>query len=238
MLLSGLSVIGYVRVSSQEQVTEGVSLEAQKGKIMAWAEATDARLVEVIEDPAVSGSRPLAERPGGSRIAALLDQRDPSVGAVIITRLDRLGRSAAETLAHLHSFSTGKIGLVSITDRLDLTTPAGRAAASISAVFSQLEKELIGLRTSEALARLQMEGKAYGATPFGFRREGDLLVADEDQQRVIRQILDLRYARCSFREIAAWLNSEGVAAQRGGKWSPMSVRSICLTAAKRAELSA
>jgi len=237
-VLSELTVIGYIRVSSQEQAAEGVSLDAQRAKIEAWAEATDAALVEVIADAAVSGSRPLAERPGGSRIASLLDQRDPKVGAVIITRLDRLGRNAAETLTHLHRFATGKVGLVSIADRLDLTTPAGRAAASIQAVFGQLERELIGARTAEALARLQAEGRAYGATPYGFRRDGDLLVADEDQQRVIRTILEFRASRCSFREIADWLNREGIPAKRGGRWSPMSVRSICLTAARRARLAA
>jgi hypothetical protein len=97
---------------------------------------------------------------------------------------------------------------------------------------------LIGQRTSEALARLQVEGRVYAATPFGFQRDGDLLVADEEQQRVIRQILELRASRCSFREIAGWLNREAIPAKRGGRWSPMSVRSVCLTAARRDELAA
>jgi DNA invertase Pin-like site-specific DNA recombinase len=190
-----------------------------------------------VEDGAVSGSKPLVERPGGARIAALLDQRNPKVGAVVIVRLDRLGRTAAETLGHLHRFSTGKLGLISLTDRIDLTSPAGRAGASMQAVFSQLERDLIGARTAEALARLQAKGRVYGAVPYGYRRDGDLLVADENQQRVIREILDLRYSRCSFREIASWLNDEGIPAKKGGRWSPMSVRSVCLTSARRDELA-
>ncbi len=236
--LSELTAIGYIRVSSQEQAAEGISLEAQRAKIEAWAEATDATLMEVIEDPAVSGSRPLAERPGGSRIAAMLDQRAPSVDAVVISRLDRLGRNASETLAHLHRFANGKLGLVSILDRLDLSTPQGRAMAGVAAVFGQLERELIGQRTAEALARLQAEGKPYSALPFGFIRQGDRLLPHPDEQRVIKQILELRYSRCSFREIASWLNGESIPAKRGGSWSPMSVRSVCLTAARRDELAA
>ena len=55
---------------------------------------------------------------------------------------------------------------------------------------------------------------------------------------MIKQILELRESRCSFREIAAWLNGEGIPAKKGGRWSPMSVRSVCLTAARRAEVEA
>lgn len=238
MALSGLTVIGYVRVSSAEQAVDGISLEAQRTRIEAWAEATDASLVEVIEDAAVSGSRPLSQRVGGSRIAALLEQRAPKVDAVIITRLDRLGRNASETLGHLHRFASGKLGLVSILDRLDLTTPQGRAMAGVAAVFGQLERELIAQRTAESLARLQVEGKPYGAIPYGRRRDGDRLVVDHRQERVVRQIRALREAGNSFRKIADWLNGEGIRAKRGGAWSAMSVRSVCLTAARRDELAA
>lgn len=230
--MSGLTVIGYVRVSTQEQAVEGSSLSSQRAKIEAWAEATDAALIDVVEDGAVSGTRHLAEREGGARIARLLEQRRPEVDAVVITRLDRLGRNAAETLGHLRCFASGRVGLVSITDRLDLTTPSGRAMASMSAVFAELERELIGARTAEALARLRDEGRAYGAVPYGFDRVGDHLVANTDQQRMVKEIVELRESRCSFREIASWLNNEGVPAKRGGCWSPMSVRSVCLTAAR------
>jgi DNA invertase Pin-like site-specific DNA recombinase len=236
--LSGLTVIGYVRVSSQEQAAEGVSLEAQKAKIRAWADATDSRLVQVIEDAAVSGSRPLAQRDGGRHIAGLLDLREPPVDAIVISRLDRLGRDASETLGHLHRFANGKIGLVSILDRLDLSTPQGRAMAGVAAVFGQLERELISERTADALARLRAEGKAFGPVPYGWLRSGDHLVPDTDEQRVRREIIELRESRCSFREIAGWLNSEGIAAKKGGRWSPMSVRSVCMTAARDEELAA
>src|SRR5689334_2313844 len=96
-----LRAIGYVRVSTQEQVAEGASLDAQRRRIEAWAEATDADLWDVIEDAGVSGSRPLSMREGGRRIESLLDARNPEADAVVITRLDRLGRDAAENLACL-----------------------------------------------------------------------------------------------------------------------------------------
>jgi site-specific DNA recombinase len=233
--LDELTVIGYTRVSSQEQATEGVSLDAQRAQIEAWCAATGAVLLDVVEDDPVSGSRPLAEREGGSRIARLLTQRVPEAMACAITRLDRLGRDAAETLTHLQQFARGRVGLVSLRERLDLTTPHGKAMAGVSAVFGQLEKELIGERTAEALDRLRDEGKVYGAVPYGWIRSGDILVPDTDEQRVRKEIIELRESRCSFREIATWLDREGIPAKKGGRWSAMSVRSVCLSAARREE---
>jgi DNA invertase Pin-like site-specific DNA recombinase len=104
----------------------------------------------------------MAQRPGGQRIVDLMNQRRPGVDSVVIAQLDRLGRDAAETLAHLRQFSKGNLGLVSILDRLDLSTAQGRAQAGIAAVFSQLERELIGQRTAEALGELKAQGRVYG----------------------------------------------------------------------------
>jgi site-specific DNA recombinase len=236
--LSPLSVIGYVRVSSQEQLSEGVSLEAQKARIEAWCEATGATLVHVVEDGAVSGTKPLAHREGGVRIARLLERRKPEADAVIVTRLDRLGRNAAEALGLLRGFANGPVGLVSLADRIDLTTPSGRAMASMSAVFAELERDLIGARTSEALARLRDDGKVFGGIPYGWVRSGGDLLPDTDEQRVRREIIELRESRCSYREIASWLDREGIAAKKGGRWSAMSVRSVCLSAARREEFAA
>ena len=81
-----------------------MSLEAQRGRIWTWCEAADANLLTVVEDLGISGSRRLADRPGGSEIAALLNQREPRVDAVAVVRLDRLGRDAAETLELLKRF--------------------------------------------------------------------------------------------------------------------------------------
>jgi site-specific DNA recombinase len=110
--------VGYTRCSTEEQAVDGVSLATQLGRIEAWCDVADAELVEVIEDGGVSGTRPPADRPGGARIAALLAARKPQAEAVVIARLDRLRRDAAETLSYLRQFSVGKVGLVSVADRL------------------------------------------------------------------------------------------------------------------------
>jgi Resolvase, N terminal domain len=84
-----MKITGYVRVSTAEQVTEGMSLEAQENRIKAWADANDAEVVEIIRDEAVSGSKLLADRPGGKKVAKLLEARRPGVDAVVVLRRDR-----------------------------------------------------------------------------------------------------------------------------------------------------
>src|SRR5690349_20347643 len=127
--MGSLRVVGYVRCSTHEQSSDELSLEAQAGRIEAWAAVHDAEIVRTIDDPATSGTRPLASRPGGSEISKLLHQRKSHVDAVAVVRLDRLRRDAAECLDLLKRFSQGRIGLVSITERLDLTSATGRAMA-------------------------------------------------------------------------------------------------------------
>ncbi len=178
-----MKVLAYTRCSTEEQAVEGVSLSTQLGRIEAWCEATGAELGEVIEDGAVSGTRPLADRPGGARVASLLEARNRGVDAVIIVRLDRLARNAADALYWLHRFARGSVGLVSIDDRLDLGSPQGKAMAQISAVFAELERNLGAVRTSDALCDLRSRGKVYGPTAFGWSRDGDNLIPTPPSSR-------------------------------------------------------
>ena len=98
--------------------------------------------------------------------------------------MDRLGRDAAEQIALLKRFRSGKVGLVAIAQQIDLATPHGRAMAQIGAVFNELERALIAERTTEALSELRRK-VGHGITPHSagtsstdiakeLRRAGDL----------------------------------------------------------------
>ena len=225
-----MKVVGYTRCSTDEQAVDGVSLATQLGRIRAWCDAMNAELVEVIEDAGVSGTRPLADRPGGARVASLLEARNPDVDAVVIVRLDRLARNAADTLHWLHKFATGSVGLVSIDDRLDLGSAQGRAMAGMVAIFSALERDLGAIRTSQALCELRSRGEAYGPTPFGFQRDGDSLVLHASEQKALARMRRLREKGKSYRAIAQSLNRSGTPAKKGGAWFASSVRSVLGTA--------
>lgn len=229
-------MIGYAQVSTQEQATEGVSLEAQEHRIRAWAAATGAELADLVRDEGVSGAKLLADRPGGRRIAQLLDARRPAVDAVVVVRMDRLGRDAAEQIALLKRFRTGKVGLAAIAQQIDLATPHGRAMAQIGAVFNELERALIAERTTEALAELRQQGRAWNHPPFGWQVTAGRLEPVESEQETLAMARQLRAAGASYKRIAAQLTAEGRQAKRAGAWSAMSVRSVLNTSAKLADL--
>jgi site-specific DNA recombinase len=223
-----VKIAGYVRVSTQEQVSEGMSLEAQENKIRSWAEANDHEVIEIFVEEAVSGSKLLSERPQGKRIAKLLEARRPGVDAVVVVRMDRLGRDAAEQLSLIKKARTGRVGLVAISQHLDLATPHGRAMAQIGAVFAELERALIAERTAETLKSMRAAGRVYNHAPFGWRAEGEFLVRDDDEQKTLARLVELCSEGLSYRKVAAILTEEGHPTKRGGSWAAMSVRNVYL----------
>jgi site-specific DNA recombinase len=225
-----LRVVGYARCSTAEQAADGLSLDAQEGRIRAWAQAVDAVVVDVSTDAGVSGTKALKDREGGARIAELLDARRPDVDAVVVLRLDRLGRNAAETLALLRRFRSAPVGLVSVADHIDLATPHGRAMAGISAVFAELERDLLSERTADALSELRSQGRVWNHPPFGWRVDDGRLVDDDEEQATLARMVQLRANGLGYGKIATTLTAEGRPTKRGGPWQAMSVRSILRTA--------
>ncbi len=150
----------------------------------------------------------------------------------MVARLDRLGRDAAETLTLLKRFRTGKVGLVSLAEHVDLATPHGRAMAGIGAVFAELERSLIAQRTSEALGELRRQGRAWNHAPFGWRVEDGFLVADADEQATLERARELRATGYGDARIATVLSAEQRPTKRGGSWAAMSV-SRCLAVAEK-----
>jgi site-specific DNA recombinase len=229
-----MKIAGYVRVSTSEQATEGMSLEAQEAKIYAWAEANGATVTEIVREEGVSGTKLLADRPAGKRIAKLLEARRPGVDAVVVVRMDRLGRDAAEQIALLKRFRTGKVGVVAIAQKIDLATPHGRAMAQIGAIFSELERALIAERTQETLSEMKSQGRVYNHAPFGWDADGDYLVANASEQAILRRLVALRKRGLGYLKVATILNEEGHKTKRGGPWQAMSVRNIYLRTVEEA----
>jgi site-specific DNA recombinase len=225
---SSLRVAAYLRCSTTEQANDGLSLDAQSTRIESWAIATGATIVETVVDAGVSGTKPLASREGGQRIATLMNAKSPDVDAVIVMRLDRLGRDASESLALFKRFRNGKVGLVSVVDQVDLATAHGRAMAGVSAVFAELERALIAQRTSDALAELKSQLRPWNHPPLGWTAVDGQLVRVESEQATVALMRDSRAAGLSYRAVAENLRDRGLPTKRGGRWEAATVRSTLL----------
>jgi len=139
-----MKTVGYVRVSTDRQADQGVSLEAQEAKIRAMATVQSAELLEVIVDGGESAKS--LTRPGLQRLLALIHAG--KVQAVIVAKLDRLTRSVKDLCGLLELFEKRKVALISVAELLDTGSAAGRLVITIMGAVSQWEREAIGERTA------------------------------------------------------------------------------------------
>ena len=144
-----MKVVGYIRVSTEEQADSGAGLEVQRAAITAEAERRGFELLAIHEDAGASG-KALSGRPGLAHALAAVDQGEAD--ALIVAKLDRLSRSLLDFSELMARSRRRGWALVALDLQVDTTTPAGEMLASILAVFAQFERRLIGQRTREALA--------------------------------------------------------------------------------------
>jgi len=212
-------VIGYMRVSTEEQAESRAGLEAQRAAILAEAERRGWHLVEVIEDAGFSGKS--LKRPG---IATALDAlRRHRADALVVAKLDRLSRSLLDLAGLMETATREHWALVALDVNVDTTTPSGKAMASMMGVFAQLERDLIGQRTREALAIRRREGVQLGRPR--------LL-----PEAVVARIVAERAEGAALQLIADRLTAEGVPGGQGGRrWYASTVRAVLVSAGRRAK---
>jgi len=217
-----LRVAGYARVSTEEQGQQGVSLSAQRERIEGYCTARNWHLLRIYTDVA-SGKD--MKRPGLQQL--LEEAKRGAFEVVVFTKLDRLSRRVLDWGRLQEEMRQVEVGLVSIGEGLDDTTPMGRAMANIVATFAQLEREVIGERTAAALRYKREHLHVYGHTPYGFKRKGDQLLPNASELAVIEEIFTRRAAGASLREIAGALAEKRVLSPAGrAEWSAEGIRKI------------
>ena len=222
-------VVGYVRVSTEQQASEGVSLEAQRTKLTAYATALDLELVAVFEDAGLSGKS--LDRPGLAAALAMLDAGDAD--GLVVTKLDRLTRSVRDLGELVDRYFSERFSLLSVNDSIDTRTAAGRLVLNVLAAVSQWEREATAERTRDALGQLRAQGLRLGGEALGWRRsdardQGGHRTLERlvDEVSTIDRIVELDASGCSLREIADILRLEGRATKRGGRWHPMTIQRV------------
>jgi site-specific DNA recombinase len=194
-----MKAIGYIRVSTEDQAREGVSLDNQAEKIKAYAIVKDLDLLDVIVDAGISAKD--LDREGMQRVLGLL--QDKKAEAVIVYKLDRLTRSTKDLLSLVYDlFIPNDIALHSINETLDTTTANGRFFITMLGGIATWERETISERTRDALGYKKTKKEWLGRIPFGFRIKDNRLIEDPEQMKVIQKAKRLRRAGKSIRDIA------------------------------------
>jgi DNA invertase Pin-like site-specific DNA recombinase len=208
-----VKVVGYIRVSTEEQADSGAGLEAQRKTIRAACEAKGWELLALAEDAGLSGSR--MDRPGLQE--ALRTVEASEADGIVVAKVDRLSRSLLHFTTLIERSRKQGWQLVALDLGVDTSTASGELMANTIASFAQFERRLIGERTRDALAVKKAEGVRLGRPRS---------LPDE----VVEEILTRRGGGETFKAIADDLNSRGVATAHGGKaWYPATVRKIVKT---------
>ena len=226
---SNKTAIGYVRVSTQEQVSEGVSLDAQRDRLRAYCKDHAIKLIDIKVDEGISGGT--LDRPGLQ--AALQMLRRGRANTLIVVKLDRLSRSLRDVCTLVEEFfSDERYHLLSLCGMVNTHSAAGRMVLMNLANYAQFEREMISERTRDALRHMKSQGVRLGPAPYGFafgtecdssgRRK---LIPIPEEQEVIQRIKSLCAEGLSFAKIAQRLNAVQTPARRNGTWR---VNRICI----------
>lgn len=233
------TAIGYIRVSTEGQATEGQSLNDQRERIEAYAKAHGYNLVGIEADEGLSGKN--TDRPG---LQSALRQVCRTKGVLIVVKLDRLARSTRDAIELVENIDACGADLASITEQIDTATAQGRFVYRLFASLGELEREQIAERTRAALAFRKAHGMKLGSARPGHwegrehrRRAGAALgsAAAAAARRAERAPVyaqaepiaaGMRAAGQSLRAIAAELNARGITTPRGADWHAAQVRRL------------
>jgi len=213
------TAIAYIRVSTEEQAREGVSLEAQEERIRAYCSLAGLTLAGVVRECGVSGAKPFRTRDGGDQLLRELKRK--AIKNVVAVKLDRLFRDAADALSQTREWDHRGVALHLIDfggQTLSTASAMGRLFLTLTAAFAELERNLISERTAAALQYKKGLGQVYGPTPYGFERVGDAIRPLASEQAVLARIRRWRGEKLTMREIADRLNAADVPTKRRGKW--------------------
>ncbi len=216
-----ISAIGYVRVSTEEQAKEGISIDAQSEKLRQYADLHDINLVDIIVDAGASAKS--LKRPGLDSALAMLQSGEAD--ALLIYKLDRLTRSVVD-LGRLIDEYFKRYELLSVMDDLNTSSANGRLVLNVLTSIAQWERETICERTADSLQYMKEQRRVYNHLPLGYRDNGGMLQPIDDEQITVAEIFDMHSKGMSMHKIANSLNERGIVGKRGGCFYASTVRAI------------
>lgn len=217
-----MKIIGYIRVSTDQQAESGFGLEAQKKAIEDYASKRGKSITQCYSDEGLGGSTSLDKRPGILNAIQALAKGD----ILAIVKRDRLGRDpfivamieSAVARKGAHIISAAGEG----TDNND---PQSILMRRMIDAFAEYERLIIKARTKAALRVKKEKGERVGHIPFGYQLapDGIHLEQEQNEQAIIKQIQRLRSRGLSLREMALVLNKKQLFNRANAKWNHASI---------------
>ena len=215
--------IAYIRVSSKRQVDEGVSMEAQKRRILEYARFKSLNLADddIIIEEGVSGGIPIWERPRGRLLKQKLSTGQ--YANLISMKIDRMFRMTTDMLNTIDELADADISIHIVDmngEALDTSTSMGRFFLTVMGAMAEMERGLISERTQEGMNQLKSTHQKFTQSLYGWNaKEDGSLYPNWNEQDVIDYMhwqIDVNGMSASA--VARNLNKLNIKGKRGGKW--------------------
>jgi len=202
--------IGYCRVSTIGQSIDGVSLDAQKGKIEAWGQLHNYDVVVLVETQSGkrADNRPVLQK--------TIDRACRDRVPLVFYSLSRVSRNTREMIEIAERLEKNGADMVSLSENIDTSSASGKMVFRLLAVLAEFERDVISERTRTALAHIRANGGIIGGTsPYGFKHDNGKIVKDPKEQKNLSIIRGLHERGLTYREIQDELRKRKVLNRRG-----------------------
>lgn len=213
----------YVRVSTEEQATEGFSIQAQLDALRNYAHFHEMDIVNEYLDEGVSGKN-ISGRPQLLRL--IKDSRNKQFDTVLIYKIDRIARKAKDSLQILDELEELGVKLVSLKENFDASTPVGKLMYQMMSGFAEMERSTIIERTTMGMNERAKQGKYNGGLCLGYDNVDKLLVINEEEALIIRKIFNLSEQQLGYKAIVRQVNLSGHKTKKGNSFSVFGVKVI------------
>ena len=206
----GVKVYSYIRVSTSIQV-DGYSLDAQRQAIQNYANYEKMHIVREYADEGFSGKNIAGREQFQEMLEDIQSDRD-GVKFVLVFKLSRFGRNAADTLFSLQTMQDFGVNLISVDDKLDSSTDVGKVMISIMSSMAEMERDNIHAQTMAGRRqKARMGGWNGGFAPYGYKLINGHLTVEEEEAKVVRMIFDLFVnTTLGANGVAKKLNDDGI----------------------------
>ncbi len=205
-----IKVYTYTRVSTAMQ-TDGYSLDAQKARMKAYADYNDYEIVGTYEDAGKSG-KSIEGRLEFNRMMEDIKSGKDGVSFVLVFKLSRFGRNAADVLSTLQVMQDFGVNLICVEDGIDSSKDAGKLMIPVLSAVAETERENIRVQTMEGRIQKAREGKWNGGfAPYGYQLIDGKLQISEEEAEAIRVIFD-QYIHTDIgaNGVAKYLENHGI----------------------------
>ncbi len=189
----------YVRVSTEEQARQGISLSAQEESLKNYASALGYEIYKIYKDEGKS-AKDIKGRP--EMVQLLKDAESRKIQAIFIYKLDRFSRSLRDLIETIEKLKEWGVDFISLQDKIETTSASGKLMFHIISAFAEFERNVTGDRTKFSMDKKARDGLPITRAPWGYKIEDKKLIPTEHSYQVQEVFQEFLNQKISLTKLA------------------------------------